>query len=63
MLKNFVMQNNIQGWERKAKVLAQAFVFDRTFWLSYGFEDIENTCIIFALLKVAPTVYPSSTPW
>ena len=59
MLKNFVMQNNIQGWERKAKVLAEAFVFDGNFWLSYGFEaDIE-----FSLLKVAPTVYPSSTPW
>ena len=42
MLKNFVLQNNIQGWERKAKVLAEAFDFDRNFWISYGFEaDIE----------------------
>ena len=48
MLKNFVLQNNIQGWERKVKVLAEAFVFDRNFWISYGFEaDIE---LIFALL-------------
>ena len=52
MLKNFVMQNNIQRWERKAKVLADdAFVFHRTFWISYGFEaDIELNDIEFALL-------------
>ena len=48
MLKNFVLQNYIQGWERTAKVLAEAFVFDRNFWISYGFKaDIE---LIFALL-------------
>ena len=51
MLKNFVLQNNIQGWERKAKVLAEAFVFDRNFWILYGFEaDIELNDIEFALL-------------